>query len=87
MERWPIAAARTKSFVERKSGTSKTIPEFNARQALEMAEARELLATYRFTQKKVMTSERMEFIERRYGAGSVKRIINYMSLMDKGELD
>lgn len=51
-----------------------------------MAEARELLTTFKVTKKKVMTPERQEFIEKMYGSGAVKRIVNYMTQLDKGEI-
>lgn len=86
MGHWPIAAAKTKSFADKKSGPSKVVPEVNSRLALEMAEARELFATYQITKKKVMTAERQEFIERMYGAGAVKRIVGYMTQLDNGEI-
>ena len=48
------------------------------RYQLEEALARELLTTYQVTQRKVLTGERMAWIEKRYGMGSVKRIRDHM---------
>lgn len=48
------------------------------RYQLEEALARELLTTYHMTQRKVLTGERMAWIEKRYGMGSVKRVRDHM---------
>lgn len=54
---------------------------------LEMGEARVLFATYQVTKKSVLTADRMEYLEKRYGAGCVKRIRDYMTRMKNGELE
>jgi hypothetical protein len=53
---------------------------------LEQALARSLLATYQHTGNKVMTKERIKWIDRVYGADAHKRIIDYMKKMQNGEL-
>ncbi len=53
----------------------------------EQALAREMFATFSFTGKKVMTADRIEWIEKRYGHGAVERVIHYMKQMQAGELD
>ena len=54
---------------------------------LEMGEARVLFATYQATKKSVLTADRMEYLEKRYGAGCVKRIREFMRLLKSGELE
>jgi hypothetical protein len=54
---------------------------------LEIALARELYATWSTTKNKVLTRERIEFIERRYSKGSVERVKSYMNRMRDGELE
>jgi hypothetical protein len=56
------------------------------RVVLEQALARELLATYLNTGKRVMTQDRLEWIEKRYGSGASKRVIEYMKRMQAGDL-
>ena len=57
------------------------------RTQLEIALARELYATWSTTKNKVLTKERIEFIERRYSKGSVERVKSYMNRMRDGELE
>lgn len=57
------------------------------RQILERAEARVLYRTWLWTKQKVLTPERIEMIEKRYGPGSVKRIRAYMDKIRNGEMD
>ena len=64
----------------------RTIENPSDRVALEQGEARMLFRTWQATGKKVLTVERMEFIERRYGRGAVERVTNYMKQMKEGEL-
>lgn len=64
----------------------KTIENPSDRVQLEQSEARVLFATWQATGKKVLTAERLEFIEKRYGRGSVERIRNYMMMMKNGEI-
>jgi len=65
----------------------KTIENPSDRQQLEMSEARVLFATWKHLNQKVMTRERIEYLEKRYGRGSVNRIIDYMKEMQNGNLD
>ena len=64
----------------------RTIEDPSDRKQLEEGEARVLFATWQITGKRVLTPERMEFLEKRYGRGSVERIRHYMMLMKNGEL-
>ena len=57
------------------------------RQILERAEARVLYRTWLWTKQKVLTPERIEMIEKRYGPGSVGRIQVYMHKIRNGEMD
>lgn len=65
----------------------KTISDESDRVQLEMGEARILFRTWETTQERVLTKERIEYLEKRYGYGCVQRIRNYMDLMRKGELE
>ena len=56
------------------------------RAVLEEALARELFATWKHTGKKVLILERIEWIEKVYGIGAVKRIRAYMDQMRQGLL-
>jgi endonuclease I len=64
----------------------KSIENPSDRVQLEQALAREMFATFSFTGKKVMTADRMEWIEKRYGRGAVDRVIFYMKQMKEGTL-
>lgn len=64
----------------------KTIENQGDRYIIELGEARELYFTYVYTKKSVLTRERIEFIERRYGRGAVDRIRGYMNKLKNGEL-
>lgn len=57
------------------------------RYMIELGEARVLLCTYQVTKQKVLTKERMEWLEKRYGSGSVARIRSYMVKLQNGELE
>jgi hypothetical protein len=65
----------------------KTISNEGDRYMIELGEARELYCTYVMTKQKVLTKERMEWLERKYGMGSVVRIRQYMRLLQSGELE
>jgi endonuclease I len=65
----------------------KSIENPSDRVQLEQALAREMFATFSFTGKKVMTADRMEWIEKRFGKGAVNRVIFYMKQMQAGEID
>lgn len=65
----------------------KTVSDQGDRKQLEMGEARMLFRTWETAKQRVLTNERMEFLEKRYGVGCVARIRHYMDLMRKGELD
>lgn len=64
----------------------KAIENSGDRYMIELGEARVLLCTYQVTKQKVLTKERMEWLEKRYGAGSVARIRSYMVKLQSGEL-
>lgn len=64
----------------------KTIENPSDRVQLEQSEARVLFATWQATGNRVLTNERMEFLEKRYGRGSVERIRAMMVLMKNEEL-
>jgi len=61
--------------------------EAGDRAQLERALARELYRTWESTEKKVLTPERIKFIERIYGAGSVDRVRSYMAMFKNGEME
>ena len=54
---------------------------------IELGEARVLFCTWQVTKKKVLTPVRIEWLERRYGSGSVERIVGYMVKLQSGELE
>lgn len=64
----------------------KTLSDPSDRVQLEQGEARMLFATWKATGKRVLTQERMEYLEKRYGTGCVARIRQYMDMMKNGEL-
>ena len=57
------------------------------RAQLEIALARELYRTWESTKTRILTRERIEFIERRYSVGSVDRVRTYMNMIKNGELE
>jgi hypothetical protein len=54
---------------------------------IELGEARVLFTTWKVTKQKVLTPVRVEWLERRYGSGSVERIKGYMAKLKSGELE
>jgi len=64
----------------------KTISDEGDRYKIELGEARILYCTYVMTKKKVLTKDRMEYLEKRYGTGAVMRIREYMTKLQSGEL-
>jgi hypothetical protein len=52
---------------------------------LEQALARELFATFSSTGNKVMTKERIKWIDKVYGANAHKRVIDYMKQIQNEE--
>lgn len=64
----------------------KSLSDPGDRRQLEESEARILFATWKATGKRVLTQERMEYLEKRYGTGCVVRIRQYMDMMKNGEL-
>ena len=54
---------------------------------IELGEARVLFCTYQVTKQKVLTQVRMEWLEKKYGTGSVARIRDYMKKLQDGELE
>lgn len=65
----------------------KTISNEGDRYRIELGEARVLFCTYEVTKQSVLTKVRMEWLERRYGRGSVERIRGYMNKLRTGELE
>jgi hypothetical protein len=65
----------------------KTISDEGDRYMIELGEARVLLCTYQVTKQKVLTKDRMEWLEKRYGTGAVARIRGYMKKLQDGELE
>lgn len=65
----------------------KTISNEGDRVRLEQSEARMLYRTWESTKQRVLTKERMEWIEKTYGIGAVGRIRGYMDKMKNGELE
>jgi hypothetical protein len=65
----------------------KTISNENDRYRIELGEARVLFCTYEVTKQSVLTKVRIEWLERRYGRGSVDRIREYMNKLRTGELE
>lgn len=64
----------------------KTISNEGDRYRIELGEARVLYCTYVMTKKSVLTKDRMEWLEKRYGMGAVVRIRGYMKKLQDGEL-
>jgi hypothetical protein len=64
-------------------------PESNQsdRYMIELGEARVLFCTWQVTKEKVLTPVRVEWLERRYGSGSVERIREFMKKLQTGELE
>jgi hypothetical protein len=67
--------------------TRRQIQDAGDRYMIELGEARVLYRTYQSTGQKVLTQVRMEWLERRYGTGSVARIRGYMQKLQSGELE
>ena len=65
----------------------KTISNENDRYKIELGEARVLFCTYEVTKQSVLTKVRIEWLEKRYGRGSVDRIRDYMNKLRTGELE
>ena len=67
--------------------TRRPISDEGDRYMIELGEARVLLCTYLTLKRSVLTAERIEYLERRYGTGSVQRIRGYMAKLQSGELE
>jgi hypothetical protein len=67
--------------------TRRQIQDAGDRYMIELGEARVLFRTWESTGQKVLTQVRMEWLERRYGTGSVARIRGYMQKLHSGELE
>jgi len=67
--------------------TRKEISNQSDRYMIELGEARVLFRTWESTGQKVLTPVRIEWLERRYGTGSVARIRGYMKKLQDGELE
>jgi len=65
----------------------KEISNQGDRYIIELGEARVLYRTYESTGQKVLTPVRMEWLERKYGSGSVARIRALMVKLQSGELE
>jgi hypothetical protein len=65
----------------------KEISNQGDRYMIELGEARVLYRTYESTGQKVLTPVRMEWLERKYGSGSVARIRALMVKLQSGELE
>lgn len=65
----------------------KTISNEGDRYRIELGEARVLFCTYEVTKQSVLTKVRIEWLEKRYGRGSVDRIREYMNKLRTGELE
>ena len=65
----------------------KEVSNSGDRYMIELGEARVLYRTYESTGQKVLTPVRMEWLERKYGTGSVARIRGYMKKLQTGELE
>lgn len=69
------------------SYSRKEVSNAGDRYQIELGEARELYRTYETLKRSVLTAERIEYLERRYGTGSVQRIRGYMRKIQSGELE
>ncbi len=67
--------------------TRRAVSDEGERYMIELGEARVLYRTYESTGQKVLTPVRIEWLERRYGTGSVARIRGYMKKLQDGELE
>ena len=67
--------------------TRRAVSDQGDRYMIELGEARVLLCTYQVTKQKVLTKDRMEWLEKRYGTGAVARIRGYMKKLQDGELE
>ena len=67
--------------------TRRQIQDAGDRYIIELGEARVLFRTYESTGQKVLTPVRMEWLERKYGTGSVARIRALMKKLQDGELE
>ncbi len=74
-------------FIEAIPMSRRAIADESDRYRLELGEARVLLCTYQTLKQSVLTRDRIEYLERIYGTGSVQRIRNYMAKLQSGELE
>jgi hypothetical protein len=74
-------------FIEAVSMSRRPIADQGDRYMIELGEARVLLCTYQTLKRSVLTADRIEYLERRYGTGSVQRIRGYMKKLQDGELE
>jgi hypothetical protein len=54
---------------------------------IELGEARVLFRTWESIGQKVLTPVRIQWLERKYGKGSVNRIRSYMVKLQSGDLE
>lgn len=69
------------------SYSRKEVSNAGDRYQIELGEARVLYRTYESTGQKVLTSVRIEWLEKRYGTGAVARIRALMQKLQTGELE
>jgi hypothetical protein len=69
------------------SMTRRQIQDAGDRYIIELGEARVLFRTWESTGQKVLTPVRIEWLERKYGTGSVARIRALMKKLQDGELE
>jgi hypothetical protein len=67
--------------------TRRQIQDAGDRYQIELGEARVLFRTWESTGQKVLTPVRIEWLERKYGTGSVARIRGFMKKLQDGELE
>jgi hypothetical protein len=67
--------------------TRRQIQDAGDRYIIELGEARVLFRTWESTGQKVLTPVRIEWLERKYGTGSVARIRALMKKLQDGELE
>ena len=67
--------------------TRRQIQDAGDRYMIELGEARVLFRTWESTGQKVLTPVRIEWLERKYGTGSVARIRALMKKLQDGELE
>lgn len=67
--------------------TTSRMSQASDRGQIEMGEARELFRTWQTLQIKIMTPERIKYLNKMYGPGAADRINRLMQRFHKGELE